>query len=260
MGAYWVLSPSFLNIIYSTIMTAEDKNTSLTIMYQRMDMFLAIQSNKKSNARSRLTLWFNYIFVYISLWAGHCFAGGAMIACTHDLRVMNNEKGWISFNEVFINMRASLFAMKFLQWVALVSSSHAPPVSQSICSKFVWLTCTQLLFKYSTRILNVQPHPTPQKCFKHASLFQIPDILIFQIPVMQYLCNHQLVYLHYYYEILAVHVLVYFYYCYEVHAMSVCLLVSSGTCGEYLCSHLVRCFHHCHKYMCWTPLFFCLFV
>ena len=38
-----------------------------------------------------------------------------MIACTHDLRVMNNEKGWMCFNEVFINMRASLFAMKFLQ-------------------------------------------------------------------------------------------------------------------------------------------------
>ncbi|GFS24213.1 enoyl-CoA delta isomerase 3-like [Elysia marginata] len=34
---------------------------------------------------------------------GHAFAGGALFAITHDLRVQRHDKGWLCFNEVLIN-------------------------------------------------------------------------------------------------------------------------------------------------------------
>ncbi|RUS76979.1 hypothetical protein EGW08_015266 [Elysia chlorotica] len=34
---------------------------------------------------------------------GHAFAGGAVLAIAHDLRVQRQDKGWLCFNEVFLN-------------------------------------------------------------------------------------------------------------------------------------------------------------
>ncbi|XP_070196221.1 uncharacterized protein [Littorina saxatilis] len=46
---------------------------------------------------------------------GHCYAGGALIAFATDLRVMNSQRGWLCFNEVFINRRFGQFNIKYLQ-------------------------------------------------------------------------------------------------------------------------------------------------
>ncbi|XP_064611615.1 uncharacterized protein LOC135475616 [Liolophura sinensis] len=35
---------------------------------------------------------------------GHAFAGGAMMAMAHDVRVMKSERGWISLNEIHLKM------------------------------------------------------------------------------------------------------------------------------------------------------------
>ncbi|KAK7114743.1 uncharacterized protein [Littorina saxatilis] len=55
---------------------------------------------------------------------GHCFAGGAMVAFSHDLRVMNSEKGWICYNEVFLNLRLAPFVMKVMQLKANPKTFH----------------------------------------------------------------------------------------------------------------------------------------
>ncbi|KAK3778056.1 hypothetical protein RRG08_044673 [Elysia crispata] len=36
---------------------------------------------------------------------GHAFAGGAVMAIAHDLRVQSQNQGWLCLNEVFINLR-----------------------------------------------------------------------------------------------------------------------------------------------------------
>jgi enoyl-CoA hydratase/carnithine racemase len=35
---------------------------------------------------------------------GHAFAGGAVLAFSHDFRVMQSEQGWISLPEIFLNI------------------------------------------------------------------------------------------------------------------------------------------------------------
>ncbi|GFO46678.1 enoyl-coa delta isomerase 3-like [Plakobranchus ocellatus] len=46
---------------------------------------------------------------------GHTFAGGALVAFAHDLRVQNREKGWLCFNEVWINRQFSHFHLLYLR-------------------------------------------------------------------------------------------------------------------------------------------------
>jgi len=38
---------------------------------------------------------------------GHAFAGGAMLAQAHDIRIMNADKGWICLNEVYLGIKLS---------------------------------------------------------------------------------------------------------------------------------------------------------
>ncbi|CAD5118674.1 DgyrCDS7359 [Dimorphilus gyrociliatus] len=51
----------------------------------------------------------------IAMLNGHTFAGGAMLALSHDYRIMNSTKGWISFNEVFLNARLPHFVMALIK-------------------------------------------------------------------------------------------------------------------------------------------------
>ncbi|KAI8759358.1 enoyl-CoA delta isomerase 2, peroxisomal [Biomphalaria glabrata] len=46
---------------------------------------------------------------------GHAFAGGAVFAFAHDLRTMKTERGWLSFNEVFINLHFTPFLLAMLR-------------------------------------------------------------------------------------------------------------------------------------------------
>lgn len=46
---------------------------------------------------------------------GHAFAGGAMLASAHDLRVMNTDKGWLCLNEVFLKIRFSEVMLSYLK-------------------------------------------------------------------------------------------------------------------------------------------------
>lgn len=46
---------------------------------------------------------------------GHCYAGGALIACAHDFRTMRSDRGWFCFNEVFINRQFSSANYKMLR-------------------------------------------------------------------------------------------------------------------------------------------------
>ncbi len=43
--------------------------------------------------------------MFISLFVGHAFAGGAMLAMAHDYRLMREDKGWMCLNEVHLRMR-----------------------------------------------------------------------------------------------------------------------------------------------------------
>ncbi|XP_041375871.1 enoyl-CoA delta isomerase 2, peroxisomal-like [Gigantopelta aegis] len=36
---------------------------------------------------------------------GHAFAGGAFLALSHDLRAMRSDRGWLSWNEIFVSIR-----------------------------------------------------------------------------------------------------------------------------------------------------------
>ena len=51
----------------------------------------------------------------IAMCSGHCYAGGALLALASDLRVMNSQRGWLCFNEVFINRRFGAFNIQFLK-------------------------------------------------------------------------------------------------------------------------------------------------
>lgn len=42
--------------------------------------------------------------VTIAAINGHAFAGGAVLAFSHDFRVMQSEQGWISLPEIFLNI------------------------------------------------------------------------------------------------------------------------------------------------------------
>uniref|UniRef100_A0A0B6YA29 Uncharacterized protein n=1 Tax=Arion vulgaris TaxID=1028688 RepID=A0A0B6YA29_9EUPU len=46
---------------------------------------------------------------------GHTYAGGALFAFAHDLRTFRVDKGWICFNEVFIERRFKSFHMFYLR-------------------------------------------------------------------------------------------------------------------------------------------------
>ncbi|XP_059148907.1 uncharacterized protein LOC131936071 [Physella acuta] len=46
---------------------------------------------------------------------GHAFAGGALLAFAHDLRTMRVDRGWLSFNEVFINRIFPEFLLQMLR-------------------------------------------------------------------------------------------------------------------------------------------------
>ncbi|KAH9515121.1 Enoyl-CoA delta isomerase 2, mitochondrial [Bulinus truncatus] len=46
---------------------------------------------------------------------GHAFAGGALVAFAHDLRTMKTERGWLCFNEVFINLHFTPFLLEMLR-------------------------------------------------------------------------------------------------------------------------------------------------
>ena len=48
--------------------------------------------------------------------SGHCYAGSGLLAFAHDLRTMRNDKGWLCFNEVFINRRFSEANYKMLRY------------------------------------------------------------------------------------------------------------------------------------------------
>ncbi|RUS75836.1 hypothetical protein EGW08_016405 [Elysia chlorotica] len=53
---------------------------------------------------------------------GHCFAGGALVAFAHDLRVQNKEKGWTCFNEVFISRQFQTWHYLYLK--TKIGSGH----------------------------------------------------------------------------------------------------------------------------------------
>ncbi|CAL1542013.1 unnamed protein product [Lymnaea stagnalis] len=46
---------------------------------------------------------------------GHAYAGGALLAFAHDLRTMRIDRGWLCFNEVFINRIFSDFFFAYLR-------------------------------------------------------------------------------------------------------------------------------------------------
>nr|KAG5702846.1 hypothetical protein BaRGS_001928 [Batillaria attramentaria] len=46
---------------------------------------------------------------------GHCYAGGAVLALAHDLRVMNSQRGWMCLNEIHRNLRFSPFLLSLLR-------------------------------------------------------------------------------------------------------------------------------------------------
>lgn len=46
---------------------------------------------------------------------GHAFAGGAFLAFSHDYRVMNNFKGWMSINEVHLPSRIPFYLLDLLR-------------------------------------------------------------------------------------------------------------------------------------------------
>ncbi|KAK7488975.1 hypothetical protein BaRGS_00019779 [Batillaria attramentaria] len=47
--------------------------------------------------------------------SGHCYAGGAVLALAHDLRVMNSQRGWMCLNEIHRNLRFSPFLLSLLR-------------------------------------------------------------------------------------------------------------------------------------------------
>ncbi|GFN89148.1 leucine rich repeat protein [Plakobranchus ocellatus] len=46
---------------------------------------------------------------------GHAFAGGALLAFTHDIRTMNSQKGWICLNEVKMDKVANPFMAQYVR-------------------------------------------------------------------------------------------------------------------------------------------------
>jgi enoyl-CoA hydratase/carnithine racemase len=62
-------------------------------------------------------------FPTVAALQGHAFAAGAMLAISHDLRVMRADRGWMCFPEIDI-------AMTFTSGMnLLVSSKLSPPVA-----------------------------------------------------------------------------------------------------------------------------------
>ncbi|XP_041376997.1 enoyl-CoA delta isomerase 2, peroxisomal-like [Gigantopelta aegis] len=59
---------------------------------------------------------------------GHAFAGGAFIALCHDLRVMQSDKGWMSWNEIHIKATFTEPLYKLLQ----VKIAPGPVQTQAI--------------------------------------------------------------------------------------------------------------------------------
>jgi len=47
---------------------------------------------------------------------GHAFAGGAFLAFSHDYRVMNSDRGWLSVNEVHLPSRIPFFLLDILRY------------------------------------------------------------------------------------------------------------------------------------------------
>jgi enoyl-CoA hydratase/carnithine racemase len=53
------------------------------------------------------------------LFAGHAFAGGAFIMFSHDYIVMNQERGWLSINEVRLPSRIPFALLDMLKYVII---------------------------------------------------------------------------------------------------------------------------------------------
>ncbi|XP_060075289.1 uncharacterized protein LOC132554978 [Ylistrum balloti] len=51
----------------------------------------------------------------VALLNGHAFAGGAFIAIAHDYRVMNSKRGWISWNEILVNLQLNQASLELLR-------------------------------------------------------------------------------------------------------------------------------------------------
>ncbi|KAK6185321.1 hypothetical protein SNE40_007581 [Patella caerulea] len=46
---------------------------------------------------------------------GHAFAAGGFLAMSHDFRLMTNGRGWISWNEIFIQRRFTSFLLELMR-------------------------------------------------------------------------------------------------------------------------------------------------
>ncbi|GFS11554.1 enoyl-CoA delta isomerase 1, peroxisomal-like [Elysia marginata] len=67
----------------------------------------------------KLAVWLKRLLLFplptLAALNGHAFAGGALMAYAHDLRVMNKEKGWLCFNEVFISRQFLPFHLLYIR-------------------------------------------------------------------------------------------------------------------------------------------------
>ncbi|KAK3778057.1 hypothetical protein RRG08_044674 [Elysia crispata] len=67
----------------------------------------------------KISLWLKRILVFplptLAAINGHAYAGGALMAFAHDLRVQNKEKGWLCFNEVFISRQFQPFHYLYIR-------------------------------------------------------------------------------------------------------------------------------------------------
>ncbi|GFO46692.1 enoyl-coa delta isomerase 3-like [Plakobranchus ocellatus] len=86
------------------ITTAEGKFYSNGLDLERLQQY-STEQHKEFFKKLGALLMRLLLFPVPTLAAinGHAFAGGALLAIAHDLRTQRYDKGWLCFNEVFIN-------------------------------------------------------------------------------------------------------------------------------------------------------------
>jgi enoyl-CoA hydratase/carnithine racemase len=103
---------------------------------------------------------------------GHAFAGGAIMSMAHDYRLMQNERGWFSINEVHLRLRLPKWTVK------LLSRKIAPWKAQSD----VVLFGRRLTARQARDLGVIQQLTTSQKLL-HGALAIINEVIPNQVDI-----------------------------------------------------------------------------
>ena len=77
----------------------------------------SFKRSKIINYYSTCTCILLIIIFIIILCVGHSFAGGGLLALTHDYRLMKRERGWFSLPEVHLKMEFTKPLMELVKYI-----------------------------------------------------------------------------------------------------------------------------------------------